>query len=127
APVAALGYSVLSPDRSRRLKHDFQLAPLIILGEEVSGQAGGKAALRTDCDLIERDEAPRLIDSSREVAGRFQVGELRADQTENDRRAFGNEAQRFEATGAIRIILQQDALMAQTGQEPLRNRIIVAL
>ena len=47
--------SLFTPHFASRIRDQSQLGPLIILGEQVAFRRRGKAALRADCELLERE------------------------------------------------------------------------
>src|SRR5262245_66342479 len=61
------------PDRVCRLQDALKLSPLLILGER-DFRHPTEAALRTDCELINREVLARLVNSALEQVERFEIG-----------------------------------------------------
>src|SRR6185295_1285239 len=69
-----------SPYLCSRFEHHVELAKLFVLGQQIAAQARGKAALRTDRQLFEREIARRLIDSPAQLVDRFNSRDFGGDQ-----------------------------------------------
>src|SRR4029453_15445203 len=62
-----------TPDRVCRFEDALKLSPLLILGKR-NFRHPTEAALRTDCQLINRDVLARLINSAPEHVEGFEIG-----------------------------------------------------
>jgi hypothetical protein len=62
-----------APDLAGGVGGQLQFGPLLFFGEEIAFGGGSEAALRADREIFERNETRGLLDTAREVVGRFQV------------------------------------------------------
>src|SRR5262245_57117022 len=62
-----------TPDRVCRFEDALELSPLLIVGER-DFRHSTEAALRTDCQLINRDVLARLVNSTLEHVEGFEIG-----------------------------------------------------
>src|SRR5579884_4327960 len=68
------------PDRPGRLHHQLQLAPLVVLGDEVARRHRGETALGAQGQSVQGDVTIRLVDPTQEIVARFQPRLLGRDQ-----------------------------------------------
>jgi hypothetical protein len=54
------------PDLPRRLDHQFEFALLVVFADQVADDVRAKAALRAECQLLERQVFGRLTDAALE-------------------------------------------------------------
>src|SRR6185312_557608 len=76
--------SRLAPYLLGDLDDQLQLAPLVLLGEDVALDGRGEAALAREAELLERRVARRLLDAALEVVLRLELAALRRHQAEHD-------------------------------------------
>src|SRR3972149_6802693 len=116
-----------APDPARRLRDQLQLAPLLVPGEQVAEVGGGEAALRADRQVLDRYVLRRLIDAPPQLVDGLKLRLLRADEAEDDHLVPGHEAQRLEAAGALRVVLEQEAVDVELLEGPLGAGLVAAL
>src|SRR6185312_6036134 len=115
------------PDAARRLDHDLELALLVVGADEIADDVRGEAALRADCQLLERDVPGRLVDALSQLVDLLDFRHLGGDEAEHDHLALGHEAQGGEAAGARRVIFEHEAVVRQLVEQPLGDGVVGAL
>src|SRR6186713_1201478 len=96
-----------APDLARRLHHNFELAPLIVIAYQVADYIRGKAALRTDGDLLDGRILSGSIDAPFEFIDGFELRHLCAHQTQDNHLSLRQEPQGFESAGARCVVLEE--------------------
>src|SRR6202020_2183861 len=96
-----------SPHLASHRDHEIELAAFIVDRDEVAEGAGCEAALRAERQLLERRVARGLVDAAQQVVAGFQLGDFGGDQAEDHRRPWRDEAERLEAAGSFRVVLEQ--------------------
>src|SRR5262245_40418472 len=114
-----------TPDRVCRLQDALKLSPLLILGER-DFRHPTEAALRTDCELINREVLARLVNSALEQVERFEIGCLCRDKPEDRDLAFRHVPKRLKAAGPLVIVFKQEPTMIDSLKYPLGYRVVVA-
>src|SRR5262245_60885245 len=113
-----------TPDRVCRLQDALKLSPLLILGER-DFRHPTEAALRTDCELINREVLARLVNSALEQVERFEIGCLCRDKPEDRDLAFRHVPKRLKAAGPLVIVFKQEPTMIESLKYPLGYRVVV--
>src|SRR5262249_39830826 len=114
------------PHRARGLEDHLELAPLDVLAYRCRSHAA-EAALRAERKLLERQIAARLVDPAAQQILRLDLRALGGDEAEHRDLALGDVAQRLEAAGAVAVVFEQQAVVIETAEQALGDRIIVAL
>ena len=104
-----------------------QLGELLVEGERVALDGGGEAALRGEAELVERDVLRGLVDPALEGVLVLERAALGGDQAEHDLLALRHEPQRLEATGALVVVLQEEAVDGELGEQRLGDEVVAAL
>src|SRR5260221_14546760 len=73
------------PDPARGVHDQLQLAPLILLAQQVAVLRRREPALRADRKVLERYVAARLLDAANQLILGLERPQLAADEAENDR------------------------------------------
>src|SRR5262252_9171498 len=94
-----------TPDRVCRFEDALELSPLLILGER-NVRHPTESALRTDCQLINRDVLARLVNSALEHVEGFEIGCLCRDKSEDRDLALRHVPKRLKATGPLVIVFK---------------------
>src|SRR3977135_4604502 len=90
---------LFAPHLFRAIDREFQLRPLLFLGEDVALFGRGEAALRRYRELIERHELARLLQPPLDIVLVLELAGLRGDDADHDNLvAFRQIPQRLEAT-----------------------------
>src|SRR6476661_6902503 len=118
---------LLAPDVLGDRQHELELAPLVVLADEVAADARGEAALRAEREPLDRHEGGRLLDAALDLVGRLHVAGLRGEEAEHDDRVVADEPQRLEPAGAIRVVLEHEAVVVQPAEDGLGDRVVRAL
>src|SRR5215831_15044803 len=100
----------LAPHLTRCLRHQLQLAPLLVPRQQVTWGRGRKAALWTQRQALDWHVLRRLVDATPELILRLKLRVLRANQAEHHHLSWGHEAQGLEATSPLGVVLQQKAV-----------------
>src|SRR6267142_1191115 len=104
-----------------------KLRPLLLLGEQVAFFGGGEAALRREAELLRRSELGRLVDPALDVVLLLERAALGGDQAKHHGLvAFRQEAQWFEAAGAVGVVFEEIAVVVHRPQQRLRHRLVAA-
>src|SRR6478672_12305087 len=104
--------SLLPPHLVRQLDHHPELGPLLVRGQHVAFLGRGKAALRRQAKLFERDVFGRFLDAPLDVVARLQPPRLGGDQPEHHQLvALGQKPQRLEAAGTVAVVFQEVAVV----------------
>src|SRR3954471_11965555 len=117
----------LAPDVGGHLDDQPELGHLLLVAEVVALGRRGEAALRGQAELLERHVLARLVDAALERVRTLQLPALRRDQPEHDLLARWDEAERFEAAGALVVVLEEEAVDIQLGEQRLRDEVVPAL
>src|ERR1039458_5610893 len=104
-----------------------QFGPLLIGTHRVAADGTGKAALRTQRELVDRCETRRLIDSPHDVIGVLEHGRLARNETERCNLPFREKTQRFETAGPRGVVLEEVSVDVDRVEEHLRYRVVGAL
>src|SRR5262249_20334966 len=114
-----------SPDLSGSLTNEVQLGLLIGVRNQVSFFGGGKAALRTKRQSVQRNVSGGSLNTTFQFILILECRLLRRNQPQNHRSAFGHLLQWFESTRTFVIVFEQESLKARF-LEDLRDRTIVS-
>src|SRR5215472_10575946 len=117
----------LAPDLTRDLDDALKLVDLLLDADAVALDGRGEAALRAEGELVERHVFRGLVDPTLELVGTLQHALLRGDEAEYDHLALGYEAERGEAAGARRVVLQEVAVDLDLVEENLGHGIVATL
>ena len=93
---------------------------------QVADDVGGKAALRAEGELIERENFAASSIRRLRSSTLLQFRHLGADEPEHHHLALGHEAQRLEAAGARRVVFEQEAIVRQFVEQPLGDGVVAA-
>src|SRR6202030_1732124 len=116
-----------SPNLPGDLYRQAQLRPLFVVGEYVALLGRGEAALRGQCELIERDVFGRLLDAALDLGVVLQRPDLGGDEAEHhDLVALGQEPQRLEAAGALAVVFEEIAVVVAVCQQVLRHWLVAS-
>src|SRR3984885_1687588 len=116
-----------SPTRASPRAHEIEFAAFIVDRDEVAEGAGCEAALRAERQLLERRVAGGLVDAAQQVVAGFQLGDFGGDQAEDHRRPWRDEAERLEAAGPFRVVLEQEPVDGHLVEQPFGDRVVAAL
>src|SRR5262245_16925347 len=114
-----------TPDRFRCLGHELQLGALVCFRHRVAGNGRGKAALRADRELIERDILRGFAHAALQHLACFECRKLAADETQHHALVL-DEAQRLEIAGALGVVFEQEMRDPGAAEESFGNRFITA-
>ena len=117
----------LSPRPRGGLDDQPQLGDLLVERERVALDRGGEAALRGQAELVERHVLRRLVDAALELVLVLERAALGGDQAEHDLLARRHEPQRLEAAGALVVVLQEEAVHVELGEQRLGDEVVAAL
>ncbi len=101
---------VCAPNPLRRLLNDFELSPLLVFAQHISGDAGRETALRAERELTDVDEPRRVFNPAHKLVDRFDSSRFGGHQTEHDNDLFADESERLEAAGPFGIVLEQQSI-----------------
>jgi hypothetical protein len=87
-----------------------QLGPLFVLGYQVALHPRSKAPLKTDGELLEREESSDLIDPSEKVFFAIERRAIGADHSEHNDFTFRHNAQWLEVAGTLVFVFEEDAI-----------------
>ena len=118
---------LLAPDVLGDRQHELELAPLVVLADEVAADARGEAALRAEREALDGHEGGRLLDAALDLVGRLHVAGLRGEEAEDDDGVVADEPQRLEPAGAIGVVLEHEAVVVQAAEDALGDRVVRAL
>src|SRR5262245_58049195 len=102
--------SALAPNLFRELDNHPQLRPLLFFIQHITFLGRGKAALRREAQLIERNELARFLDTAMDFVPRLEPPAFRGDQAENDGPVLRQYSQWFEASGSRGVVLHEEAV-----------------
>src|SRR5262245_53895967 len=94
----------LTPDLAGDLDAAGELGPLLVLGQQVAFLGAGEAALRREAELLERRELGGLVDAALELVLALERAALGCHDAQHDVLVVRQEAQRFEAAGALGVV-----------------------
>ena len=115
-----------SPTLRRHLDDHLQLRPLLVLGQGVALFGRGKAALRRQAQLIERNIFRRLVDAALDRVLGFEPAGLGGDQAEHDVAVLGHQLQRLEAAGALAVVFHEIAVHLDAVEQDLLLGLVAA-
>src|SRR5215472_13265666 len=116
----------LTPHVGGSLHHKRKLCLLIIDRERPRADAGGKAALRAEAQLLEGQEFCGLIDAPLERVFRLELAPLGGDETQHDLLAFRHEAQRRKTAGTLIVVFEEIAVHVEAAEQHFADRIVAA-
>src|SRR4029077_18918989 len=126
--TGACGACPSAPDLAGNVNDHAELCPLLGFGENVALLGAGKAALRAEAELLDRCEPGGFIDPPLDIVLALQAAALGGDQAHHYAFvALGQEAQRFQATGAVGVILEKVPIISDTAEEQVGHGLIAAL
>ena len=67
-----------------------------------------------------------IIDATLEMIQRFDACALGGDQSEHRDRALADESKGIEAAGALAVVLQQQTMVFEAGEQTFRDGVIVS-
>src|SRR5262247_2759743 len=114
------------PDLTRDLERQAELALLVVDGDLVTVVGARKAALGAQAEILERDVLRGRFDAALEIVLRLERGHLRADQPEHHLLALRHETQGLEAAGAIGVVLQEERVHVEPGEDRLGDGVVAA-
>ena len=82
--------------------------------------------MRTDGELLEREELSGLIDPSKKVLFALERWALGADETEHNDFAFRHKAQRFEGAGTLVVVFEEEAIDGQFVEETFGDDVVAS-
>src|SRR5580692_2477508 len=117
-----------APGRDRGVRHDPELAELVLLGELVPALGHRReAALRADREVVDVDVLCGLVDPRHDLVDVLELRRLRAHQAEDHDLSLGHVAQRLEPAGPVVVELEQEAVDGERAEQPLGNWVVAAL
>src|SRR6516164_5171792 len=115
-----------APDALRRVDHQLQLLPLLLLRQGVAAGHTGKAALARQPELIDGNEPGGLVDAPQQGVLVFQGRALGGNEAKHGCLVPGQEAQWLEVAGALAVVFQQEGVDGGLVEELLRHRLVTA-
>src|SRR4029450_12218714 len=100
----------LAPNFLSQLDNHPQLRPLLFFLQDVALLGRGKAALRREAQLIERNKFGCFLDAAMNLVSRLESPGFLGDQTENNGPVLRQLSQWFEASGARGVVLHEEAI-----------------
>src|SRR5690606_37731159 len=120
--------SDLAPHLPGHVDHEGELAPLLLLGQQVAFLGGGEAALRAQAELLHRREGAGLLDAREHLVALFQLAELRRHEAQHHALvALRQEPERLEAAGAIAVVLEEVAVVVELAKQDFGHRLVASL
>ncbi|CDN44821.1 hypothetical protein BN871_FQ_00030 [Paenibacillus sp. P22] len=113
----------LLPNLIRDLLDQRQLAPLLLLGQDIALFRGGEAALRAQADPVDVDVLPGFPDALENGFLILELAVFGREQPQHDL-SFSNMAQRLEAARAVRVELQVITVQRADGSQLLGYRLV---
>jgi len=107
----------VAPDLLGRPDDQLELRALGIRRDLVPLEGRGEAALGGERQPLQRDVLGRGVDAAPQLVLALEIRPLGGDQPEDDRDVAGDEAQRGKVARTIIVVLQQQAVMFETGKE----------
>src|SRR5690606_24194656 len=117
----------LSPDLLGGLHDQRQLGHLLIVGQLVALHRRGEPALWREAELAQRHVPGRLLDPALELVLGLQLTGLGGHQAEHHLLARRHEPQRGEASRPLRVVLQEEPVHRELGEERLGHEVVPAL
>src|SRR6516225_6409929 len=102
--------ALVSPDLPGDLDDRAQLRPLLALRQNISFFSRGKAALRREAKLIERNVFRGFVDAALDLVAAFERAGFAGDEPEHDRLVLRHKAQRPKTAGALGIVFHEIAM-----------------
>src|SRR5579859_4726001 len=116
--------SGVAPDFPCRFHDEAQFRGLALAGDVVAVHRAGKAALRRQAKLLDRDMTRRFFDAALEQILRFQLPDLGAHQSEHDGLALRYEAQRRKTPRAHIVVFQEITVDGQFIEQHFGHRFV---
>src|SRR5208283_4868715 len=107
---AFMRLSLLAPDVARDPNHQFELAPLLLLGDRVAVMRARESALRRQAQAVQRQEPGRGIDAPLDFVLVLDGTLLRRHQAEHRLFSGGQVAQRLERAGTRGIEFHEESV-----------------
>jgi len=115
------------PHLARDFDDPLKLRPLRVFRQQVAFLGAREAALRTEAELIELEISCGLLDPPLDLVLRFQSAALGRNQAEHNVLAFGHEAQRLEAAGAVGVVFHEVAVDTDLVEEYFGYGLVATL
>src|SRR5436309_6012492 len=112
------------PDDRSRVDDRAQLRALVVAAQGVTDDGRGEATLRGERQPVERDDLRSLPNSGDEFVDGLAPRRLRRHESEHDDLVVGNRAKRSERAGPRVVVLEQQSLCANAGEQPLREPVV---
>jgi hypothetical protein len=137
-PVLLDTLGAVGPELVSDLLDKVELGEHLVLGHGLgTDTSAGETALRADTDALHGlltadaltlgDDVGGLEDLLLDLLGILEVGDLCADDTENDVLVLGEEAEGLEATAARVIVLEVEGVVVEGLEESLGDLLVRAL
>jgi hypothetical protein len=137
-PVLLDTLGAVGPELVSDLLDKVELGEHLVLGHGLgTDTSAGETALRADTDALHGlltadaltlgDDVGGLEDLLLDLLGILEVGDLCADDTENDVLVLGEEAEGLEATAARVIVLEVEGVVVKGLEESLGDLLVRAL
>src|SRR6476661_3474700 len=127
---AGPGMSGLSLAFAPHLAGDFddhaQLRPLLVLGQRIALFGRGKAALRRQTQLFERNEFGGLVNTALDFVLGLESSALRRNETEHGRPILREHPQRFEAAGTFAVVFHEEAMHLDSVKQDLLHGFVAS-
>lgn len=122
--ISAFVFSWLFPDLFCNLLYQAQLIPLLLSSQLVPNLTGSESALRTQAEILQRNEFRRFVDSADNGLLIFKLWALGCDQSQNDLFSLRNLCQAVKTSGTFIIKLQIEGIDILFCENVRCNRII---
>ena len=99
----------LSPDLSGGLDHQFQLAPLLVLGQQIACFSGCEAALRAERQTLDRDVLGRLVYPTQKIVLGLHHMVFGANQSQHNSLVVRQKSEWLKPACSFCVVLQQDS------------------
>src|SRR2546426_4464167 len=117
---------ILTPDLSRDLDHQLQLAALVILAQAVTHLAAREAALRREAQVLKRHVFGGSVDPTLQAVLVLQFSFLGGNQPQDYLFSSWHKPQRLEAAGAPGVVLEKEAVHLRLAEHRLGHRVVAA-
>src|SRR2546422_7836627 len=115
---------ILTPDLSRDLDHQLQLAALVILAQAVTHLAAREAALRREAQVLKRHVFGGSVDPTLQAVLVLQFSFLGGNQPQDYLFSSWHKPQRLEAAGAPGVVLEKEAVHLRLAEHRLGHRVV---
>src|SRR5262249_12510365 len=115
--------SLVAPYVAGDLDHELELAPLVVVTEEVAVVAARETALRAHAQVLEGDVARGVVDPPHEIVLALQHRRLRRNQSQHDFLASGNQSQGLETARPRGVEFEEVAIHVRLVEHRFSDRL----